>query len=116
MKVFIGQVLVRRDPLVEYRRRGQGLFESMQMLLRREVLRNIMHAMPVGFTEQQQMHETELTRAARSSVDNADVITEAEVISEDDFKLKKNNKKSSTAKKKKAARKHERQNRKKARR
>ena len=106
----------QRDPLVEYRRRGQALFETMQHALRREVLRNIMHAMPMQMNaEAQEMRETELTRAARNSVDNADVITEAEVLNEDDFKVKKNAKKA-TASKKKKARKSERQNRKKNRR
>jgi preprotein translocase subunit SecA len=107
----------QRDPLVEYRRRGQGMFENMQLVLRREVLRSIMHAMPINVeTQENQMHETELTRAARSSVDNADTITEAETMHEDDFTAKKASKKSSSTKKKKAARKAQRQNRKKSRR
>lgn len=106
----------QRDPLVEYRRRGQAMFEAMQHVLRRDVLRNIMHAMPMNVdTNHEHMHETELTRAARNSVDNASVITEAEVLHEDDFIVKKAAKKTSTTKKKKAARKSERQNRKKSR-
>jgi len=105
----------QRDPLVEYRRRGQAMFENMQHRLRREVIKNVLHAMPVGISEEQKMHETELTRAARGSVDNADTITEAEEIKEEDFTVKKQIKKSS-AKKKKLARKHERQNRKRRRR
>lgn len=107
----------QRDPLVEYRRRGQAMFEAMQHVLRREVLKSIMHAIPRNLSvEEQEMHETELTRAARSSVDNADTITEAEVIGEEDFVIKKGSKKSSSSKKKKASRKAERQNRKKNRR
>lgn len=107
----------QRDPLVEYRRRGQAMFETMQHVLRREVLRNIMHAMPMNMNpEASEMHETELTRAARNSVDNASVITEAEVLHEDDFTVKKASKKPTGTKKKKAARKSERQNRKKNRR
>lgn len=107
----------QRDPLVEYRRRGQAMFEAMQHVLRRQVLQNIMHAMPMNMDlAQQQMHETELTRAARNSVDNADVITKAEVIGEEDFVPKKAVKKTNPSKKKKAARKSERQNRKKSRR
>ena len=106
----------QRDPLVEYRRRGQAMFEAMQHVLRREVLRNVMHAMPMNMDpEHAKMHETELTRAARNSVDNANVITEAEVIHEDEFSGRKA-KKPSPVKKKKAARKSERQNRKKSRR
>ena len=107
----------QRDPLVEYRRRSQAMFETMQLRLRREVLRNIMHAMPVDVQpeEENQMHETELTRAARSSVDNADVITEGESFEAGDFTTKRPAKKTPAAKKKKAARKNERQNRKKSR-
>jgi preprotein translocase subunit SecA len=103
----------QRDPLVEYRRRGQAMFEAMQKVLRREVLRNLMHAMPIEKKpEESKMRETELTRAARNSVDNADTITEAEVIDVNDFIAKKT-KKSSTVKKKRQKRKKERQNRKK---
>ena len=48
------------------------------------------------------MHETELTRAARSSVDNADTITEAEIIHEEDFISQKSLKKSQFTKKEKS--------------
>lgn len=107
----------QRDPLVEYRKRAQAIFEQMQHTLRREVIRNVMHAMPLGFSpEQASMHETELTRAARQSVDNADSITEAEIITEADFKPVKAAKINASTKKKRAARKTERKNRKKSRR
>lgn len=108
----------QRDPLVEYRKRAQAIFEQMQHALRREVIRNVMHAMPLGFSaEHAAMHETELTRAARQSVDNADVITEAEVVTEADFKpVKQAPNKGASTKKKRAARKTERKNRKKSRR
>jgi preprotein translocase subunit SecA len=105
----------QRDPLVEYRSRGQAMFEAMQHVLRREVLRNIMHAVPMS-EHLDHMHDTELTRAAKNSVDNAANITEAEVISEDSFKVKKTSPKGSGSKKKKDARKAQRQNRKKNRR
>ncbi len=107
----------QRDPLVEYRKRAQAIFEQMQHALRREVIRNVMHAMPLGFSpEQASMHETELTRAARQSVDNADSITEAEIITEADFKPAAAVKKNTSTNKKRAARKTERKNRKKSRR
>ena len=105
----------QRDPLVEYRSRGQAMFEAMQHVLRREVLRNIMHAVPMS-EHLDHMHDTELTRAAKNSVDNAANITEAEVITEDSFKVKKTSPKGSSSKKKKDARKAQRQNRKKNRR
>ncbi len=107
----------QRDPLVEYRRRAQAMFEEMQHELRREVLRNLYHAMPLtsGELNQGEMTETALTRAAKSSVDNADQITESENLHEDDFGVKKA-KKPTSAKKKKNARKAERQNKKKSRR
>jgi preprotein translocase subunit SecA len=108
----------QRDPLVEYRKRAQAIFEEMQIKLRREVLRNIMHAMPLpAQTSQSTMHETELTRAARQSVDNADKITEAEVIHEEDIaSTARAYIKSTSTKKKRAVRKKQRQNRKKSRR
>jgi preprotein translocase subunit SecA len=106
----------QRDPLVEYRRRGQTMFENMQHVLRREVLKNVLHAMPIKpSAEEQKMHETELTKAARGSVENADAILQGETVKEEDFNIKKASKKSATAKRKKAARKKNRQNRKKNR-
>jgi preprotein translocase subunit SecA len=107
----------QRDPLVEYRRRSQAMFETMQLQLRREVLRNVMHAMPLNAEPEAEarMHETELTRAARGSVENADAITESESFEEQDFTTKKAAKKTAVARKKKAARKNERQNRKRSR-
>lgn len=109
----------QRDPLVEYRSRSQAMFESMQIELRRTVIRNIMHAMPApGVGLNTPMQETELTRAARQSISNADSITEAEVISEEDFVTSKKAAKikGTSTKKKRAARKAQRQNRKKSRR
>lgn len=76
--ISVGQ----RDPLVEYRRQSQILFEEMQITLRHDVIRALFHAEPVA---QNEMAETELTRAARKSVDNADKIIEAEEFHETDF-------------------------------
>jgi len=77
----------QKDPLVEYRRRGQELFETMQGTLRHEVLRAIFHAQPVDINQLQQPVETDLTRAARQSVDNASQITETDdPLDESDFK------------------------------
>ncbi|MCA9350263.1 preprotein translocase subunit SecA [Candidatus Nomurabacteria bacterium] len=108
----------QRDPLVEYRRRSQAMFEEMQHQLRREVLRNLYHAVPLAQEPNNlTMTETELTRAAKSSVDNADQITEAELLSEEDFVIKKPKKQAgASSKKKKQARKAERKNKKKGRR
>lgn len=104
----------QRDPLVEYRRRAQGMFEEMQLKLRREVLRLLFHAVPAA-SFNDDVHETVLTRAARNSVDNANVIMAGTASSEEDFKPKKAAKKPASSKKKKQARKSERQNRKKNR-
>ena len=79
--ISVGQ----RDPLVEYRRQGQILFESMQGILRQEVTQSLFNAEPVSESELRRPVETELTRAARGSVDNADRIIEAEEFREDDF-------------------------------
>jgi len=75
----------QKDPLVEYRRQAQALFEDMQANLRRDVLRAIYNAEPVREDQLDQPIETELTRAARRSVDNADKITEADEFEESDF-------------------------------
>jgi preprotein translocase subunit SecA len=75
----------QRDPLVEYRRQGQKLFEEMQQTLRHDVIRAVFHAQPVTEDELDEPIETELTRAARKSVDNADRIIEAEEFHETDF-------------------------------
>lgn len=76
--ISVGQ----RDPLVEYRRQAQRLFEEMQGRLRHDVVRAIFNAQPVDVDEPT---ETELTRAARKSVANADQILEAEEFTETDF-------------------------------
>ncbi len=77
--ISVGQ----RDPLVEYRRQGQHMFEEMQEELRHDVLRALFAAEPADLSEAPV--ETELTRAARKSVDNADKIIEAEEFHEEDF-------------------------------
>ncbi len=102
--ISVGQ----RDPLVEYRRQAQHLFDEMQATLRHDVLRSLFHARPVDIDE---TAETELTRAARQSVDNANRVLEAEEFVETDFVLQKTaqeSQKQATVKRKKA-RKAERQ-------
>ena len=80
----------QQDPLVEYRRRSQLIFDDMQLTLRHEVVRTLFHAMPVRPEDLERPAETELTRAARHSVENASQITAAETeFEEADFKRKK---------------------------
>jgi preprotein translocase subunit SecA len=69
----------QQDPLVEYRRRGQLLFDDMQLTLRHDVLLHLFHAEPVPAEDLERATETDLTRAARGSVENASQITDAEV-------------------------------------
>lgn len=64
----------QQDPLVEYRRRGQLLFEEMQASLRHDVVRTLFHAQPIDESQLDQATETALTLAARGSVDNASQI------------------------------------------
>jgi preprotein translocase subunit SecA len=107
--ISVGQ----RDPLVEYRRQGQHMFEEMQIQLRHEVVRALFSAEPVDVNRPV---ETELTRAARHSVDNANKILEADEFEETDFvpvKVATAAKKQSKDKLKKA-RKQERQRKQKA--
>jgi preprotein translocase subunit SecA len=79
--ISVGQ----RDPLVEYRRQGQRIFEDFQGSLRHDVVRAIMYAQPVDENILERPVETELTLAARGSVDNAGKITQADEFSETDF-------------------------------
>lgn len=76
--ISVGQ----RDPLVEYRRRSQEMFEDMQLKLRGDIVRALFHAQPV---REDEVIETELTRAARRSVQNSNEIIEAEKFEETDF-------------------------------
>lgn len=78
----------QRDPLVEYRKRGQALFDEMQQNLRHEVLRALFHAEPAP-AQLDRAPETELTRAARNSISNANQITQGQAKTDDDFKVKK---------------------------
>ncbi len=108
--ISVGQ----RDPLVEYRRQGQIIFDAMQASLRHDVVRALSHAETVAEDELDRPAETELTRAARQSVDNADRIIDAEEFTESDFKTGPEavaTKKHQSAKNRKKARKAERQRR-----
>jgi len=101
----------QQDPLVEYRRRGQLLFDELQNNLRHEVVRMLYHAMPIEAAEAEQLAETELTRAARNSVENANEITTAETeFEEADFarSADSTDEKKKTTDKRKKARKTER--------
>jgi len=68
----------QRDPLVEYRRQAQLLFDDMQLTLRHDVLQFVFNAQPVSDAMLEQMAETELTRAARGSISNANKILDAD--------------------------------------
>jgi len=72
----------QKDPLVEYRREGQVLFEQMQATLRGEVVKGLNHLQPHQI---QQAVETELTKMARQSTDNATQITTGVSSSAEDF-------------------------------
>lgn len=113
--ISVGQ----QDPLVEYRRQAQRLFEEMQFALRHDVVRALFHAQPVDIERLNQPTETELTRAARNSVDNARRINvvDAGEYEEEDFKQRGGvqGTQKSTANKRKKSRKQERQRKSKAR-
>jgi preprotein translocase subunit SecA len=106
----------QRDPLVEYRTQSQRMFEEMQRSLRHEVVRSLFHARPVDESQLSRPVETELTKAARGSVSNADKIVDVDEFHETDFTPAKEErleqKKTHDALRK--ARKAQRQNKKKA--
>jgi preprotein translocase subunit SecA len=103
----------QRDPLVEYRRQGQRLFEEMQTMLRHEVVGAVFTAQPVDPSDINQPTETELTRAARRSVSNIDqIMTGEEEFKASDFTglaAGSATKKQTAPKQKKKVRKAERQ-------
>lgn len=59
----------QRDPLVEYRTEAQRLFESLQATLREEVVKALFHVQPNDVADQSDNIDTDLTRAAASSVE-----------------------------------------------
>ncbi len=110
--ISVGQ----RDPLVEYRRQGGMIFDAMQENLRHEIVRAISYAQPIDEAEAERAVETELTIAARSSVDNAGSITRADVYDSSDFKSERKEQEEEAREhaKRKKARKAERQRKKKS--
>ncbi len=109
--ISVGQ----RDPLVEYRRQGQIIFDEMQAVLRHDIVRAIMYAQPVDERVLERPVETELTLAARGSVDNASQVTEADEYQEADFSTSRDEqiKEAKVKAVRKKARKAERQRKKK---
>lgn len=80
----------QQDPLVEYRRRGQLLFEDMQNTLRHDAIMHLFHAEAISQEELDKATETELTLAARGSVDNANtIVNNQNEFDEGDFTTKK---------------------------
>lgn len=95
----------QRDPLVEYRRQAQHLFSELLTHLRHDVLKTLFYAQPMTANDLERQPETELTRAARKSISNADKILDVEEFQEVDFIPKKSavaTKKSANIKRKKA--------------
>ena len=114
--ISIGQ----RDPLVEFRRRAQILYEQMQQRLRHVILKAIMNAQPVTEAQLKQPAETKITQAAQRSVVGADrVVENKEEIELGSFRKGGEQSQQSLnqqANRRKQARKRERQNRRKGRR
>jgi preprotein translocase subunit SecA len=110
----------QRDPLVEYRRESQKLFDSLQQNLQTEVLRVVFHLRRRDVEPQQVLdseYDSALTRAAETAVERGvnEIGLPEKHTGDDDFKAKK-----AAAKKSKKAvsrkKKQQRQNRKKGRR
>jgi preprotein translocase subunit SecA len=90
----------QRDPLVEYRRQSQILFDIFQNTLRHDIVQQIFQAQPVQNNNiLAEPFESNLTRAARQSIDNAARIIDAEEFEETDFKTKTNEQKTKKASK-----------------
>lgn len=99
----------QQDPLVEYRRRGQAIFDAMQLDLRHQIIRSLFHAEPLSQEELDRAMETDLTLAARGSVENASqIMDEEKEFNEKDFKQSSLKPKKKQLKNIKKARKSER--------
>ena len=110
----------QRDPLVEYRAESQKLFDSLQAMLRDEVIRAVVHVRKSDIAARtQEEHETELTRLAEKAVElGVNELGSGESNRDSDFKVKKATAASEASRKKSQARKKkktQRQNRKKNR-
>ena len=106
----------QRDPLVEYRREGQYLYEGMQVQLQSEVTRLLLHAMPTQTSLTDDRMETELTRAAGSAVESGDMNKTDEHATDGDFRQSRTKAEAAARKAKndrRKARKQERNNKKK---
>ena len=112
----------QRDPLVEYRSESQKLFDSLQNSLRDEIIRVIVRVKPsdIKVSNIDDIHQTELTKRAESSVEHGvNEVLSGEKSRDKDFKSKKEQTTSQQNARKNAARKakkQKRQNKKKGRR
>jgi preprotein translocase subunit SecA len=83
----------QRDPLVEYRQESQKLFVSLQATLRDEVLRTVLHVHrheAAASLKTEDHFESELTKAARQSVEQGvNEIGQPSAHGDADFKVKK---------------------------
>ena len=76
----------QQDPLVEYRRQGQLLFDAMQLNLTHMVIRTLFNTYPVDVGQLDRPVETPLTRAARGSIENSgQIVKNQEEFHEEDF-------------------------------
>jgi len=111
----------QRDPLVEYRSESQKLFEGLQLTLRDEVIRTVMHVRKTDvLAASDEDHETELTRLAEKAVEaGVNELGSGETNRDDDFtvtKMKSTTEQNRTKNQARKKKKNARQNRKKARR
>ncbi len=110
--ISVGQ----KDPLVEYRRQSQVLFEEMQNGLRHQTIHSLFHAKPVSQDRLDAAVDTELTIAARNSVDNADKVLSTKTrIDDDDFSSNPDDSSATKPKVSQAKKKQKRKSAKKAR-
>jgi len=111
----------QRDPLVEYRSESQKLFEGLQVTLRDEVIRTVMHVRKTDvLAASDEEHETELTRLAERAVEaGVNELGSGETNRDDDFtvtRMKSNTEQNRTKNQARKKKKNARQNRKNARR
>ncbi len=68
----------QQDPLVEYRRQGQIIFEVMENNLRYQIIKALFNSQPITQDQLDELTATDLTRALSQSNSNTDMINDSQ--------------------------------------
>ena len=80
----------QQDPLVEYRRQGQIIFEMMENNLRYQVIKALFNSQPITQDQLNELTATDLTKALSQSSSNTDMINDSQAeFLDNNFETKK---------------------------